>query len=119
MPRQSYVPFIPDEMVATSTLYVAFNAFGPGHYDGTRPTTLQEQGKFYFGLNISKKKALLEGFLGTGRRAFKKMYVLYWKNANIKSRLYRARYSCSLPTVESMKEREREWEKERHYMELE
>jgi len=66
MPRHSYVPFIPDEMVVTSTLYVAFNAFGPGHYDGTRPTTLQEQGKFYYGLNISKKKALLEGFLGTG-----------------------------------------------------
>ena len=66
MPRHSYVPFIPDEMVVTSTLYVAFNAFGPGHYDGTGPTTLQEQGKFYYGLNISKKKALLEGFLGTG-----------------------------------------------------
>ena len=66
MPRHSYVPFIPDEMVVTSTLYVAFNAFGPGHYDGTRPMILQEQGKLYYGLNISKKKALLEGFLGTG-----------------------------------------------------
>ena len=66
MPRHSYVPFIPDEMVVTSTLYVAFNAFGPGHYYGTPPTTLQEQGKVYYGLNISKKKALLEGFLGTG-----------------------------------------------------
>ena len=66
MPRHSYVPLIPDEMVVTSTLYVAFNAFGPGHYDGTRPTTLQEKGKFYYGLNPSKKKALLEGFLGTG-----------------------------------------------------
>ena len=30
MPRHSYVPFIPDKMVVTST-YVAFNAFGPSH----------------------------------------------------------------------------------------
>jgi len=36
------------------------------------------------------------------------MYVLYWKNANIKSLLYRARYSCSLPTTERKKEKERE-----------
>ena len=66
MPRHLYVPFIPDEMVVTSTLYVVFNVFGTGHYDETQPRTLQEQGKFYYGLNLSKKKALLEGYLGTG-----------------------------------------------------
>ena len=31
MPRHSYVLFIPDEVVVTGTLYVAFNAFGPSH----------------------------------------------------------------------------------------
>ena len=46
MPSYSYVPFIPDQVVATSTLYVAFNAFGPGHYDGTRPVK-RVQGKNY------------------------------------------------------------------------
>ena len=45
MPSYSYVPFIPDQVVTTSTLYVAFNAFGPGHYDGTRPVT-RVQGKY-------------------------------------------------------------------------
>ena len=39
MPHCSYVPFIPDELLITSTLYVAYNAFGPGHYDGTQPMT--------------------------------------------------------------------------------
>ena len=31
-----YVPFIPDEAVITKPIYIAFNAYGPGHYDGTR-----------------------------------------------------------------------------------
>ena len=38
------LPFIPDQVVATSTLYAAFNAFGPDHYDRTRPAT-RVQGK--------------------------------------------------------------------------
>lgn len=50
MSSYSYVPFIPDQVVVTSTLYVAFNAFGPGHYNGTRPVT-QVQGKYYYALN--------------------------------------------------------------------
>ena len=31
-----YVPFIPDEPVITKPIYIAFNAYGPGHYDGTQ-----------------------------------------------------------------------------------
>ena len=31
-----YVPFIPDESVITKPIYIAFNAYGPGHYDGTQ-----------------------------------------------------------------------------------
>ena len=31
-----YVPFIPDEAVITKPIYIAFNTYGPGHYDGTR-----------------------------------------------------------------------------------
>ena len=31
-----YVPFIPDEQVPTKAIYIAFNAYGPGHYDGTQ-----------------------------------------------------------------------------------
>ena len=50
MPSYSYVPFIPDQAVATSTLYVAFNAFGPGHYDGTRQVT-RVLGKYPHRLN--------------------------------------------------------------------
>ena len=38
------LPFIPCQVVASSTLYVAFNAFGPDHYDRTRPVT-RVQGK--------------------------------------------------------------------------
>lgn len=34
------VPFIPDQQVIRSTLYVAYNAFGPGHYDGTVAMTV-------------------------------------------------------------------------------
>ena len=31
-----YVPFIPDEPVITKLIYIAINAYGPGHYDGTQ-----------------------------------------------------------------------------------
>lgn len=31
-----YVPFIPDEPVITKPIYIAFNAYGPRHYDGTQ-----------------------------------------------------------------------------------
>ena len=31
-----YVPFIPDETVTTKPIYIAFNAYGPGHYDETQ-----------------------------------------------------------------------------------
>lgn len=37
-----YVPFIPDDAVTDEVLYLAYNAFGPGHYDGTaknKPST--------------------------------------------------------------------------------
>lgn len=32
-----YVPFIPDDALITNAIYIAYTAFGPGHYDGTLP----------------------------------------------------------------------------------
>ena len=60
MPRCSYVLFIPDEVVVTSTLYVAYNAFGPGHYHGTRKKT-RVQGKVYYGLNFEYSGRSIRG----------------------------------------------------------
>ena len=43
IPGSSYVPFIPEQHVMTETLYISFNAYGPGHYDAT--SLLYDQGK--------------------------------------------------------------------------
>ena len=33
-----YVPFIPDDAVLCKAIYIAYKAFGPGHYDATLVT---------------------------------------------------------------------------------
>ena len=34
MTQHRFVPFIPDDTLAMSTIYIAYNSHGPGHYDG-------------------------------------------------------------------------------------
>lgn len=34
MTQHRFIPFIPDDTLAMSTIYIAYNSHGPGHYDG-------------------------------------------------------------------------------------
>lgn len=45
IPGCPYLPFIPEQQATTETLYISFNAYGPGHYDAT--SLLDGQGKHY------------------------------------------------------------------------
>lgn len=42
-----YVPFIPDDVVITKPIYLAYQAFGPGHYDGTVRAAETNTSKFH------------------------------------------------------------------------
>lgn len=51
----SYLPFIPEETIIGATIYIAYTACGPGHYDGTLLIPASNTGR---GLEIHGKIAL-------------------------------------------------------------